>query len=237
MKVLKTALIGAGLLAGTTGAFAADVYDGSLKDTPSFAPRMSWTGFYLGAHVGGTRDDKFDFKDEENRSDFGSGIMPLSDSAISGFHIGYNWQAGKNIVLGIEGDYSFSGSQDLSGFLGTDAIASLRARLGYAFGKTLVYATGGVARLEWSDQFQSAPRDLPFDGTQIGWTAGAGVEHKILSNVSIGVEGLYYAFDDSGTLVNDSGEGRGDLSYDREFWSVRARLNYHVNADSDQPLK
>ena len=52
-KTLAAATIAA--LVGVAGAAnAADLYKGgSMKDAPVFVPPPTWTGFYIGAHVGG----------------------------------------------------------------------------------------------------------------------------------------------------------------------------------------
>ena len=52
-KTLAAATVAA--LVGVAGAAnAADLYKGgSLKDAPAYVPPPTWTGFYIGAHVGG----------------------------------------------------------------------------------------------------------------------------------------------------------------------------------------
>ena len=132
----------------------------------------------------------------------------------------------------MEGDYTLGGGDDeLGGLFGTDGIASIRGRLGYALGPTMVYATGGVAVLNWSE----LQNETGFDDSITGWVAGAGVEHKIMSNVSLGLEGLYYAFDDE--IPSSSPGSNLTQGYDRDFWAIRARLNYHFASGHEEPLK
>ena len=127
----------------------------------------------------------------------------IDDAAFTaGGHIGYNWQTPRDIVFGVEGDGDFLD--------GTDYLATVRGRLGYAFGPTLVYGTGGGAFIGFSDDVNGKNNDT-------GWVAGGGIEHKIRENLSVGVEGLYYGFDDNS---NDNGG-------DNNFWTARARLTYH----------
>ncbi len=115
---------------------AADIYKGdggSLKDAGpvDYAPPITWTGFYLGAHIGAAFDD-------------GNNVDIVDDATfLAGAHLGYNWQLPSNVVFGIEGDASFLD--------GVDYLATIRGRLGYAFGPTLVYATGGAAFIGFSD--------------------------------------------------------------------------------------
>jgi len=90
---------------------------------------------------------------------------------------------------------------------------SARARLGVASGSTLFYGTAGIAgariRLRYDSSYtipagnagvpvaQPFPAQGPFlvsgsgSGNLLGWTAGLGAEHRIGSNVRIGIEGRY----------------------------------------------
>jgi outer membrane immunogenic protein len=191
MTSLKSSSLGLlsalALLAAAPAANAADIYngDGGLKDAGpvDYAPPITWTGFYIGANLGAVWDDSED-------------IEILDDAAlIAGGHLGYNWQGPRNFVIGIEGDVGFLDE--------VDYLATIRGRLGYAFGPTLVYATGGFASIGFDDD----------DAT--GWVAGLGIEHKLRENVSFGVEGLYYDFEED---FDDD---------DASFWAARARLTYH----------
>ena len=235
MKSLKLALLGATFLAGAGAlatANAADVYSrgGSMKDSGpvDYAPAVSWTGFYFGVHAGAAFND-----DDENKGkDYCPVAMTASVAAkcdyaydtgdddddttwLAGLHVGYNWQKHGNVVIGIEGDVDFA--DDI------DYLATIRGRLGYAMGRTLLYVTGGAAFLAVEDSFGD-------DDTLNGWVAGAGIEHKLKENMSIGLEGLYYAFDE-----DENKYGYGDEEHD--FWAIRARLTYHFTDRHAEPLK
>lgn len=190
--------------AALPAANAADIYNrdrGSIKDTGpvDYLPAITWTGFYIGAHIGAAWDDS-------------NHVQVIDDAAfLAGGHLGYNWQAPGNVVFGVEGDGDYLD--------GTDYLATIRGRLGYAFGPTLVYATGGAAFIGFSDNVNGNNNDT-------GWVAGGGIEHKIRDNVSVGLEGLYYGFDDN----------NNDNNGDNNFWAARARLTYHFN-DRLSPLK
>jgi outer membrane immunogenic protein len=210
MKSLKMALLGATILVSAgvlSAADAADVYSrGSIKDTGpvDYLPAISWNGFYFGVNAGAA------FEDDDN------GASDDDDDTvfIGGLHVGYNWQRTSNLVLGVEGDVNFA--DDI------DYLATLRGRIGLAAGPTLFYATGGVAFLGVEDEFSSDDEDFT------GWVAGLGVEHKLRENVSVGLEGLYYAFDE------DDDNGASEDEFD--FWTVRARLTYHLGGNRE-PLK
>src|SRR5258708_5620649 len=77
---------------------------GYKDDAPIYGP--SWTGFYLGAHVGGTWGD-VDVKDPNGGVN--PGPFPFSaDGVFGGGTAGYNVQTG-NLVFGIEGDIGYLG--------------------------------------------------------------------------------------------------------------------------------
>ncbi len=200
LKTLKTALLGATFLIGAAGAAsAADLGrgGGGYKDGPvEYQPVLSWSGFYIGANAGA----EFIDIDTENGDD---------DAVfIGGIHVGYNWQKYGGWVFGIEGDVNFVDDED------TEYLASIRGRLGYGMGPTLIYATGGAAFLG-VDGGDNGDDD---EDAVTGFVVGGGLEHKIRQNVSIGVEGLYYSFD---------GEDLG-LDDDVNSYTIRARLTYHL---------
>ena len=248
----------AALVGGGTMASAADL---SYKDTPSYdtAPAAIWSGLYVGGHLGGLwtgdRDtsaakrwcfqpregdkkctpfeetDKVKFDEDDDDVSF-----------IGGLHLGYNWQR-DHTVLGIEADVDFADQ--------VDYLATLRARLGYAAGDFLIYATAGVAFAGLDQDALSVKiHDKTFsfdsdDDTQIGLVVGGGVEYKLRSNWSVGLEGLYYAFGDESDVHGISKKfGPFSKEYqitddrDEDMWTVRARLTYHFGADeADAPLK
>jgi outer membrane immunogenic protein len=197
-------LASAGAFAAATPGEAADIYRRepvSIKDAPpaEYAPAIAWTGFYIGGNIGATwpEDD----------------LAIIDDDAklIGGGHIGYNWQTPSSWVIGVEGDANFGDDFDY--------LASVRGRLGYAFGRTLVYGTGGVAFAGFNDAL--------FDEAT-GWVAGGGVETKVRDNLSLGLEALYYNFEDAST-----GLGIDDSV---DALTVRGRLTIHMNSIME-PLK
>ncbi|MGA9264960.1 MAG: porin family protein, partial [Rhodomicrobium sp.] len=57
MKMTLAAATVAALVGVAGAANAADLYKGSTKDVPVYVPPPTWTGFYIGAHVGGAWAD------------------------------------------------------------------------------------------------------------------------------------------------------------------------------------
>jgi opacity protein-like surface antigen len=131
-----------------------------VKGPLVYAPVLySWTGFYIGAHVGGALGiAKFD-------DPFGSpiyGDSVRSPAFVGGGQIGYNWQVpGSRWVLGAEADGSIIESDggntcfavsaatiNTTCRVRPQAISTLTGRVGYVFGpagRTLIYAKGGLA--------------------------------------------------------------------------------------------
>jgi outer membrane immunogenic protein len=233
MNTLKSIFVGTALLIGA-GAFSAasagDLYSGrgSLKDD-GVRPAISWTGFYLGVHAGGSFDDGTDITKGDVRYTTGAPYYTpetrttdIDGAGLGGVQAGLNYQISR-VVLGIEGDYSKSGADK------TDYIASVRGRLGLAFGNSLFYGTGGAAFLQWDN-------GVRFDMSN-GWVAGGGFEHKLAPNLSLGLEGLYYSFEDNDKNVQPSQDFITSYDVDRDFYTVRARLNYHLTTSGAGPLK
>jgi outer membrane immunogenic protein len=215
LKSLKLALLGASFLLGAAGAAsAADVYQrGSIKDTPeAYYPPIAWAGFYAGVHAGGAFGGEAESGEES---------AEIDNAFTGGAHIGYNWQASQHWVVGIEGSASFLALQaEDSDEDETDFVASVRGRAGVNFDQNLVYGTAGVAFLGFSDEAAEALDD----DTSVGFVIGAGWERKIADNLSFGVEGLYYNFE------TDIADAAGGGEVETDFFTVTARLNYHLNA-------
>ena len=172
----------------------------------------SWTGFYVGAHVGGGAGTTR-FADPFGPSIYGDAVR--TPKALGGLQAGYNWQLpGSNIVLGIEADASVVDSNwtqtclAYSGFflsancrVRQDFTGSLTGRVGVAFGSgghSLVYAKGGAAFLNDRMDITINPLGSPFvsslSETRAGWTVGAGVEHAIAPAWSVKLEYDYADF-------------------------------------------
>jgi outer membrane immunogenic protein len=230
----------------STMAHAADIYEGSLKDEPVYATAPIWSGLYVGGHIGGlwndggdssafwTRKDRCTEKCDDHWKEFKKATFDDGNedvSLIGGLHVGYNWQDGTR-VYGIEGDVSFAD--------GLDYLASVRARLGHTVNNTLFYATAGIAFAGIEDKTIHADfkhGDTTFDVSgekEVGLVIGGGVEHKLAPNVSIGVEGLYYLFDDANSTQDwSSSKYCKTFEYedDNDLFVVRARLSYHLQSD------
>jgi outer membrane immunogenic protein len=82
-----------------------------------------------------------------------------------------------------------------------DWLATVRGKLGYVWGQSLWYVTGGAAweGVEYSGQFTfvtGATENTanPINKTNTGWVAGGGVEYMATPHVLVRLEYLYYGF-------------------------------------------
>jgi outer membrane immunogenic protein len=102
------------------------------------------------------------------------------NGASVGGYIGGNYRFNNNPVIGVEGDYNAAfGSGWDGGEL--DSFGTIRARVGYAMDRWLIYAAGGVAFA----QFGPASGFTGPDSSETGWTLGGGAEYVITDHVSL----------------------------------------------------
>jgi outer membrane immunogenic protein len=197
----------------TAQAFAADM---AVKASPKApTPAFSWTGCYLGAEGGVSwlRD-----KDSETVTATGapSAFSPYPTNTgrpsgiTAGGYVGCNYQFSGPLVVGIEAN------EDAAGISGGPAYytvvagqfdethvrseGSARGRLGYAFGSSLVYVTGGWAWADIREHDEIAAPTFTTDNasTRSGWTAGVGAEYEITEHVIGRLEYRYTGY--SGTF-------------------------------------
>jgi outer membrane immunogenic protein len=188
----KILLVGVAVAAFATGATAAD-----LSIPRSAIPSaFSWTGFYLGAHIGYGAG-------RTTWTDAGQSLNVHANGAFGGLQAGYNWQF-NSMVIGLEGDIAaagINGSQTnafgVAGLLlqdRTTMLASLRARAGFAADRTLFYVTGGLGFATNNHAAASQGVTFTSNANQAGWTVGGGIEHAFTPNWTVKAEYLYYSF-------------------------------------------
>jgi outer membrane immunogenic protein len=251
----KILLSSVALLGLVTAASAADLPMRQAPPAPFIAavPIFTWTGFYVGAQAGYSWGDNNNGFGIANSNVAFIGGTPFvvsglnngdsSDGFLIGGHVGYNAQFGQ-FVVGVEGDLEWSdlGGSDstfaltnvntrqtvlINSGLGLDWQGSIRARLGWAFDRTMIYATGGFAfaGVNDSNNFNIVnPLFTNGDDTVSGWTLGAGVEYAFTNNLTTRIEYRYTSYDNSGTNFFD------DVSLDRgkdlDFHTVRVGVSY-----------
>jgi outer membrane immunogenic protein len=166
--VKKFAFIAAAIAAFS---FAAPVRAADQPISYKAPQAFSWNGVYVGAHAG-----------------YGwstANALDL-DGFVGGAQIGFNVHLSRNWVIGLETDISATSIS--AGAVDQPWIWSGRARLGYAFDRTLVYGTVGIA----ASRLDAGGVSSGF----IGAVYGAGVEWAWMRNWSVRVEYLHYDFGD-----------------------------------------
>jgi outer membrane immunogenic protein len=226
-------------------AMAADMRMPVKAPPPAPAPVYSWTGFYIGGHVGGAWGDK-DWVFAESNDFFipPPGFPSFGSHNVSGLiaggQVGVNWQApGSNWVLGIEGQASWTNadgehSLDAFGFgtftLKTNVkwLGTVTGRLGYAFDRVLVYAKGGFAFARDKHEFVDEI-GFPFfaEKTRTGWTAGGGLEYAFAGNWSAKLEYNYMDFGNKHVTFLDAPSGDFfTFDVEQKFHAVKFGINY-----------
>lgn len=215
---ITLALLASPMILAASPAISADLPATVRKAPPVVAPLYSWTGFYVGGHVGYGWGEN-DITNVNGTPPFpaGTAVSTDFDGALGGAQIGYNYQFSSMWVAGIEGDFSWSGMSGsalnpsvVPAFVGlrrttidsdVQWLATVTGRLGIAANNWLFYAKGGVA---WGDFEINTVTINPATGvlftttngakTRTGWTAGGGVEWGFAPRWSAKLEYSYLDF-------------------------------------------
>jgi outer membrane immunogenic protein len=195
-------LMGVAVTLATSPVIAADL---SIGPMPYAAP-APWHGSYVGLNLG---------------YEWGSvASLPISPSGIiGGAQAGYNWQSGQ-FVLGAETDLQLSEANNTfaSYQFSNPWFGTLRGRAGIAFSNVLLFATAGLAYGEGKLNFAG----LSETHTDLGWSAGAGIEVGFTPSWSAKAEYIYYDLGNQTYLLTGINNG---------FTSgvVRLGVNYHFH--------
>src|SRR5690242_3814335 len=99
MKKITTALLAAASVVVVSQAASAADLGRPIYKTPAalpVAPMWTWTGLYIGGHLGGAWSNE----------DVTGAVVPFSlqpSGFLGGAQAGYNWQVNPNWVIGVEG--------------------------------------------------------------------------------------------------------------------------------------
>jgi opacity protein-like surface antigen len=191
-----------------------------------------------------------------NGSLLSSNIGHPLHGGFAGGEAGFNWQAlGSRWVFGIEADGSWAEIEEAltcpipspgfqpSFFCGSKIgdFETVRARIGYAFGRTgsfLTYVTGGAAFA--SQSYSSGTLVPPFTTIDqwkrtVGWTVGGGAEYGITPWLSVKGEILYVNLNGKDYVAEAVGTGGTCFVYacvfepahiKHDFVLARMGLNY-----------
>ncbi len=225
--------------------------DDEILVAPSVAMPFDWSGIYVGAHAGyGFGETESNLK---RQLGFSSPLGSLDvDGFVGGVHAGITYQM-TGFVVGLEAD--FGGSTVGGSGVDTNPLfvgpvhgtwdlewqGSVRARLGYAVDRLLVYGTGGFAygNAAIKASVTSAGGGGPAtaaaaaatttsaseDKFLTGWTLGAGLEYAFTDNLMARVE---YRYTDLGeaTYSATTALGAGSASFGVTDSQVLAGISY-----------
>ncbi len=195
------ALAASGVIAGP--AFAGSLAEPAVTAPPPAPAPVVATGGDWGGFYGGLQLGYADITGE-------NGLAGISgDGMFYGIHAGYNWDFGQ-WVIGGELDYDNFDIDLLTTAPAVaatvDNVARLKLKAGYDLGRTLVYGTAGIARLDSTA------------GDDDGAFYGLGVSYQINNNFILGGELLRHDFSDIG--------GAAGVDAEADTISVRASFRF-----------
>jgi len=171
-------------------------------------PIFTWTGCYIGGHVGGGFGRK-DFSDTPTHGFVGGTSAPQSiqedtSGFLGGGQVGCDYQFAPNWLVGIQG--SGSGA-DIKGDVldpfftyakhfraRTDWLANVTGRIGWTWDRWMIYGKGGVA---WAgDKYDGDEPGFIFYASErrTGFVVGVGLEWAFWNNWSAFLEYDFYGF-------------------------------------------
>jgi len=225
---------------------SAPAFISALAAPPAPVPVFSWTGFYIGGHVGKGWTDSSVTENGLTPPAFGGlvftpGVVTDMNSSgvMYGFQGGYNWQFANNFVVGIEGDLSFSSiGRDFTPF-GAFAtyssefnrLGTIRGRIGYAFDRLMIYGTGGWATARLKNQLDATAL-FPVtgltarDSSPSGYAVGGGMEYALLGNWTVKAEYIHAGFSDRTGQIPLAPGANYTFTFKDSIDVVRAGLNY-----------
>ncbi len=242
MKAFGAALVLSLSLLGAQHALAADLpLPGGAPIPPSsyypVSPPVNWGGVYIGLN-GGYGLGSSNWTDSR-----GSTGTFAANGGLAGGTLGINYAGiGDWVLLGIEGDFDWSGASGSAGcsvlFPATapqpnascqtriDWLATFRFRAGYTWSHFLFYGTAGGATGDY--RLASAnPTSTHNPTPPLGWAAGAGVEYLFNDAISAKLEYLHVDLltvgCPSGTLCS-ADLTNGKISFTENL--IRAGVNY-----------
>lgn len=199
---------------------------------------FTWTGFYIGGDFGGS----FASTSVSSNTPGWSSTSLSNSGVMGGGYLGYNYQIGRNVVVGVEGDFQGNTSSnnhyypafDITSSVEQNWVASLNGRLGVSFDRALIYAIGGGAWGQGSATLTPGIARFPATLTPIsktadlaGWDVGGGVDYALTPNWVGRLEYRYYDF--GSYDVNNVG-GYLPLHVQTSANTVRIGLAYLFNA-------
>lgn len=250
-KTLLIAATGVALLPGFSR--AADVP--LAFKAPLVPATFSWTGCYLGAHVGGgwahkeATDPVEAIQSDSVFGEITTGVTTVSVDPVGvvvGGQIGCDYQFAPAWVVGVEGaasgstmkastSFALPASGDTAQFTAlTDFIASATGRLGYAADHWLFYAKAGAAWVGDKYDFTGSVTSTPFafEGLdqRLGWMVGGGIDWAFYHHWSLALEYDFYQFGSYSVLMIDpnNAPSGAPVDFKQSVQIAKLSLNFHM---------
>jgi outer membrane immunogenic protein len=226
------------------------------------AQNSSFRGFYVGGYLGGANGGSnahttvvFDpvagyFAQTSTVAIAAVGNQNLNSKGFNGgATAGFNWQPNR-WVFGVEADFGAlhvsdkkqsgaipypccpGSTFDVGQQIKSNWMFTARPRVGYTWGKWLVFGTAGVAvaniqyRELFTDTFGGAHETGTMNPSLFGWTAGIGAEYQLHRHWNVKGEYLYAHFgDDSVTSNNLTALG---TSWPTSVFTHTTDFNVHI---------
>jgi outer membrane immunogenic protein len=265
MKRILLAGVAAFGLVGTSS--AADL---AVKAPVAYVPLFTWTGCYLGANggwIGGGdkyhTEERYGFYDKTKNGYYAAVSSPFSFSSDEsagtvGGQFGCQFQTG-SWVIGSEWDWNWTGLKEDTALSSLDPFeesyfqvdqathkqftwfSTARARLGFAWDRVMIYATGGLAYASYDAYTQvdwdvnRDYEDLPFyyrggyHENRFGYAVGGGLEWAFANNWTAKAEFLYLdfgSFDFKSPVDRLTSDELTDFTYDA--WHTRVDAKEYV---------
>ncbi len=237
------------VVAASTTIFAAPALAADLRAAPIRGPApyvvapFSWSGCYIGVQGGGAWGSSRHINEVAGVRTNITDRYDV-DGALVGPTVGCNLQYG-GFVFGVEGDWSWStkegGANNIPPFdtLSTSQtrenwLATIRGRLGWAFDRWMIYATGGGAFADIEARVIPNPAaglaTISDSRTRAGWTVGGGFEWAFAPNWSAKIEYLHVEFENEGHFLTPPvgfANRAGGVPLHNDI--VRAGINYRFS--------
>jgi outer membrane immunogenic protein len=228
-----------------------------LKAPPPPPPAFSWTGIYIGAHIG-SGWATVNQTGTATLIGFPTFANPSPPQNLNGFlgggQIGFNYQVSQ-WVWGLEAQFSGTGLDTTSAcgngvtaisfnmcHVKVDWMGTLAARLGWTVDHALIYVKGGAAVIhdKYDYQFLTGALTLipldNFSATNWGWMWGAGIEYALTNNWSAKIEYDYmqfgtktYALPQLDALVRNQIAAPSSQEIKQQVHLIKFGVNYRFN--------
>ncbi len=251
------------LTSGAAGAadLGAPMLRGSEVVAPVYEQADKWSGVYAGASVGmqvirnsGFHSDAqgaanpnfpdfaYDYAGARFTYGVHLGIQRLFGQFVVGGELDFDGPQAKIASPWYNGNVAYSGGVAGNSYqqrVGMNWQGSLRARFGFVHHKSLFYLTGGLAFANMTvctvldDCINGANHIVRYSRTRLGWTIGAGIEHKFNYNWSLRAEYRYTNYGSRTCLGTDScsiDPNSSDINNRVETHTVRVGVSYLFGA-------